>query len=132
MCISRNRYDGKKAAEAGMVHATYPMGPPTTAPIRRDGKGLFIHYMLSSCLSFVSPLLFPFSSAVTFILLLILYEAMEYKRRKWRREVKHFLVHSRNFGKNLMVYSLSFFFPIYAGHVQDNSERSWRRRSWIC
>jgi hypothetical protein len=82
MCISRNRYDGKKAAEAGMVHATYPMGPPTTAPIRRDGKGLFIHYMLSSCLSFVSPLLFPFSSAVTFILLLILYEAMEYKRRK--------------------------------------------------
>jgi hypothetical protein len=31
-----------------------------------------------------------------------------------------------------MVYSLSFFFPIYAGHVQDNSERSWRRRSWIC
>jgi hypothetical protein len=53
-----------------------------------------------------------------------LYEAMEYKRRKWRREVKHFLVHSRNFGKNLMVYSLSFFFPIYAGHVQDNSERS--------
>lgn len=65
--------------------------------------------MLSSCLSFVSPLLFPFSSAVTFILLLILYEAMEYKRRKWRREVKHLLVHSRNFDKNLMVYSLIFF-----------------------
>ncbi|KAJ6979753.1 hypothetical protein NC653_027790 [Populus alba x Populus x berolinensis] len=49
-------------------------------------KRLFIHYMLSSCLSFVSPLLFPFSFAVTFIFFLILYEAMEYKRRKWRRE----------------------------------------------
>lgn len=40
---------------------------------------------------------------------------MEYKSRKWRREVKHFLVHYCNFDKNLMVYSLSFFSPFMQG-----------------
>lgn len=89
--------------------------PRDHSSYKKGWKRLFIHYMLSSCLSFISPLLFPFSFAVTFILFLILYEAMEYNSRKWTRAVKHFLVHSCNFDKNLMFYSLSFFFPFMQG-----------------